>query len=109
MGGTRRELYVPVEWGAFELYAHTVATLRLRITIDDSSVLRKLAHQGGNQRYFAALPASFGEQSSTAGTDVFRYRVFASRRLLQVREVDLNWQAVAPLNCGIETVPTGKL
>src|SRR5438067_11482817 len=109
MGGTRRELYVPVEWGAFELYAHTIATLRLRITIDDSSVLRKLAHQGGNQRYFAALPASFGEQSSTVGTDVFRYSVFASPRLFQVREVDLNWQRLAPLNSRIETLQTRNL
>src|SRR5438552_7870417 len=109
MGGTRRELYLPLEWGTFELYAHTIATLRLRITIYNSSVLRKLAHQGGNQRYFAGLPASFGEHSSTVGTDVFRYGVFASPRLFQVREVDLNRQRLAPLNSRIETLQTRNL
>src|SRR5437763_15706663 len=96
MGGTRRELYVPVEWGAFELYAHTIATLRLRITIDDSSVLRQLAHHGGNQRYFSAMPASIGERSCTVGTDVFRYSLFTSPRLLQVSPVSLHWQSPAP-------------
>ena len=91
------------------MYAHTIATLRSRITIYNSSVLRKLAHQGGNQRYFARLPASFGEHSSTVGTDVFRYGVFASPRLFQVREVDLNWQRLAPLNSRIETLQTRNL
>jgi len=91
------------------LYAHTIATLGLRITIDDSRVLRKFAHQGGNQWDFAGLPASFGEHSSTVGTDVFRDRAFASPRLFQVREVDLNWQRLAPLNSGIETLQTRNL
>src|SRR6266480_1873767 len=63
----------------------------------------------GNQRYFAGLPASFGEHSSTVGTDVFRYGVFASPRLFQVREVDLNWQRLAPLNSRIETLQTRNL
>jgi hypothetical protein len=72
-------------------------------------MLRKLAHQGGNQRYFAGLPASFGEHSSTVGTDVFRYGVFPSPRLFQVREVDLNWQRLAPLNSRIETLQTRNL
>ncbi|PYU37168.1 MAG: hypothetical protein DMG53_28825 [Acidobacteria bacterium] len=72
-------------------------------------MLRKLAHQGGNQRCFAGLPASFGEHSSTVGTDVFRYGVFASPRLFQVREVDLNWQRLAPLNSRIETLQTKNL
>jgi len=100
---------VPLEWGAFELYAHTIATLGLRITIDDSRVLRKLAHQGGNQRHFAGLPASFGEHPSTVGTEVFRDGAFASPRLFQVREVDLNWQRLAPLDSRIETLQTGNL
>jgi len=100
---------VPLEWGAFELYAQTIATLRLRITIDDSRVLRKLAYQGSNQRYFAGLPASFGEHSNTVGTDVFRDGAFASPRLFQVREVDLNWQRLAPLNSRIETLQTRNL
>jgi hypothetical protein len=91
------------------LYAHTIVTLPLRITIDDSRVLRKLAHQGGNQRYFAALPASFGEHPSTVGTDVFRDGAFASPRLLQAREVDLNWQRLAPLNSRIEALQTRNL
>src|SRR5437764_14284930 len=106
MGGTRRELYVPVECEAFELYAHTIATLRLRITIYDSSVLRKLAHQGGNQRYFAVLPASFGEHSSTVGTEVFRYSVFASPTLSLVRLVDLDSQRLAPLHSRSEALQT---
>jgi hypothetical protein len=88
------------------LYAHTIATLRLRITIDDSRVLRKLAHQRGNQRYFARLPASFGEHSSTVGTDVFGDGALASPRLFQVRDVDLNWQRLAPLSSRIETLQT---
>src|SRR5205807_9852616 len=79
------------------------------ITIDHSRVLRKFAHQGGYQRDFAGLPASFGEHSSTVGTDVFRYGVFASPRLFQVREVDLNWQRLAPLNSRIETLQTRNL
>jgi hypothetical protein len=63
------------------LHAHTIATIRLRITIDDSRVLWELAYQGGNQWYFAGVPASFGEYSSTVGTDVFRDGVFANRGL----------------------------
>ncbi|PYU50316.1 MAG: hypothetical protein DMG48_13385 [Acidobacteria bacterium] len=91
------------------MYAHTIATLGLRITIDDSRVLRIFAHQGGNQRDFTGLPASFAEDSSTVGTDVFRDRAFASPRLLQGREVDLNWQRLAPLNSGIETLQARNL
>jgi hypothetical protein len=100
-----RELYVPLEW-AFELYAQTIAAVRLSIAIDDSRVLRKLTHQRGNQRYFTELPASFGEHSSTVGTDIFRNSAFANPRLIQVREVDLNWQWLAPLNSRIETFQT---
>jgi len=43
------------------------------------------------------------------GTDVFRYGAFASPRLFQVREVDLNWQRLAPLNSRIETLQTKNL
>jgi len=72
-------------------------------------VLRKVAHQGGNQRYFVGLPVSFGEHSSAVGTDVFRDGAFANSRLIQVREVDLNWQRLAPLNSRIETLQAKNL
>jgi hypothetical protein len=91
------------------LQAHTIATVLLRITIDDSRVLWKLAYQGGNQRYFARVPASFGEHSRTVGTDIFGDGVFASPRLVQVREVDLNLHGLAPLNSRIETLQTRNL
>ena len=91
------------------MYAHTIATLRLRITIDDSRVLRKTANQGGKQRYFARPPESFGEHSSTVGTDVFRDRAFASLRLFQVSEIELNWHRLALLNSRIGTLQARNL
>jgi hypothetical protein len=81
----------------------------MRITIDDSRVLRKTANQGGKQRYFAGLPVSFGEHPSTVGTDIFRDRAFASPRLFQVGEVELNWQRLALLNSRIGTLQARNL
>jgi hypothetical protein len=43
------------------------------------------------------------------GTDVFRDRAFASPRLFQVGEVELNWQRLALLNSRIETLQTRNL
>jgi hypothetical protein len=81
----------------------------LRITIDDSRVRWKLANQGGKQRYFVRPPVSFGEHSSAVGTDVFRDRAFATPRIIQVGEIELNWQRLALLNSRIETLQARNL
>src|SRR2546421_492024 len=106
---TARGLYVPLECGSLEFYAHTIATVWLWSTIDYSSVLRILANQGRKQRHFARLPVSTGEHSSAVGTDVFRNRPFASPGLFQAGEVDLHWEGIAFLNSRVETLQSKNL
>jgi len=105
----RAGLHVPLECGSLEFYAYTIATVLLRRTIDYSRVLRILANQGREQRYFAWLPASTGEHSSAVGTDVFRNRPFASPGLFQAGEVDLDWEGVAFLDSRVETLQAKNL
>src|SRR2546421_445164 len=64
----------PLECGSLEVDAHTIATVRLRNTIDDSRVLGVFANQGRKQRHFARLPVSTGKHSSAVRTDGHRKR-----------------------------------
>src|SRR6266478_2695467 len=102
-------LYPPLECGSLEFYAHTIAAVRLRNTIDDSRVLWVLANQGGKQRHITRLPVPAGHHASAVGTDVFRDGPFASPRLFQAGEVDLDGERVAPLNSRVESLQMKNL
>jgi len=102
-------LYAPLECGSLEFYAHTIAAVRLRNTIDDSRVLWVPANQGGEQRYIARLPVPAGHYASAVGADVFRDGPFASSRLFQAGEVDLDGERVALLDSGVESLQMKNL
>src|SRR5260370_41621901 len=82
-------LYAPLECGSVEFYAHTIATVRLRNTIDDSRVLWVPANQGGEQRYTARLPVPAGHYPSAVGAGVFRDGRFASSGLFKAGRLAL--------------------
>jgi hypothetical protein len=67
-------------------------------------VLWILANQGGKKRHFVGLPVSMRKHSSTVGTDVFGDRSFAGPGVFQAGEIDLDWERIALLNSGVETL-----
>ena len=64
--------------------------------------MRRLTRLGGNERLFTSLPQPLADRASTAVTDVFRNRLFASAGFSQAGEVDGNWLREALLNSAIE-------